>query len=211
MSLEIYLIRHAESEMNLRPELIGGRSNQSKVTDNGQAQAVALGESLKNQRLTFDAAYSSPAIRALLTAEYSLDYAGDSLKIKIDSRLQELSQGDWEGISREQIYRRHNVLTGLAGDNWNFVPGDKVKGESQAMVAERMASWFDEIIKTYKEGKIVAFTHGMVIKTLLAKKLNLERASVYKRQIGNTGVTILEYNPNLLKLIKNNDCTHLEK
>ncbi|KAH9299563.1 hypothetical protein KI387_031245, partial [Taxus chinensis] len=65
---EVFLIRHAESTMNERPELIGGRSPSATLTTNGKRQARALGVFLKTQGITFSSVYSSPLERAKQTA-----------------------------------------------------------------------------------------------------------------------------------------------
>ena len=68
MCTEIYLIRHGESTMNAKPELIGGRSPSATLTATGKRQARALGVHLRSLGVDFDAVYSSPLERAKQTA-----------------------------------------------------------------------------------------------------------------------------------------------
>lgn len=65
---EIHFIRHAESTLNAKPELIGGRSPASPLTALGKRQARALGVHLRSSGMDFDAVYSSPLERAKQTA-----------------------------------------------------------------------------------------------------------------------------------------------
>lgn len=59
--LDIYLIRHAESEMNNNRHLIGGRSNYTQLSQRGIHQANLLGQRLKQSGIVFDNIYSSSA------------------------------------------------------------------------------------------------------------------------------------------------------
>ena len=93
--LDLYLIRHAESEMNHEGDLIGGRSNETPLSKKGMRQASLLGKRLKNSGIVWNEIYSSTARRAVETAigvgeqvEYSLD---DIVKTP---ELLELDQGD---------------------------------------------------------------------------------------------------------------------
>ena len=65
---EIHFIRHAESSMNVRPELIVGRSPSATLTGLGKRQARALGVHLRSVGMDFDAVYCSPLERAKQTA-----------------------------------------------------------------------------------------------------------------------------------------------
>lgn len=65
---EIHFIRHAESSMNVNPDLIGGRSPSVTLTGLGKRQARALGVHLRSTGVEFDAVYSSPLERAMQTA-----------------------------------------------------------------------------------------------------------------------------------------------
>lgn len=61
---EVFLISHGECELNLAPDLVGGRCPTAALTPNGMRQARALAVFLKSQGVRFGAVYSSPADRA---------------------------------------------------------------------------------------------------------------------------------------------------
>lgn len=67
--IEVYLIRHAQSTANIRPELIGGRALSATLTETGRHEASALGAFLRSTGVVFDAVYCSPLERAKQTAE----------------------------------------------------------------------------------------------------------------------------------------------
>ena len=161
MTTELYLVRHAESEMNvIQDEIISGRSNWAELTSKGISQAKNLGKYFLENNFSFDKIYSSPAIRTQQTARYCLEEMKELRRpIELDEQILELSQGDWEGKNRASIYQRPDISKILEKDNWKLIPGDKIYGESQKMVADRMKYWIERISDKHKDGKILAFTH----------------------------------------------------
>lgn len=101
---EIYLIRHAQSEMNLNPHIVGGRSNHTPLTLFGEKQAKELGEIISKSGLIPDFVFSSGAVRTNETARISFEEAGIKLDITISEDLQELHQGDSVGMDKSIVY-----------------------------------------------------------------------------------------------------------
>jgi hypothetical protein len=62
--LEVFLISHGECELDLRPDLVGGRCHVAELTPKGQRQARALAVFFNSQRVSFHSVYSSPLNRA---------------------------------------------------------------------------------------------------------------------------------------------------
>lgn len=193
-------IRHALSKANVdKGNKIGGRNIESELVEEGHAQAKLLGKYFKNESIQFTRAYSSTARRTKQTAVICFEEMDQQYPIISDPALLEQSAGDWEGQSRE-IYNRPDVRKALDTDNWNYVPGDKILGESQNMVAERMIAWMDKIlmecIASGRNHHIVIFTHGLAIKFLLAELLNLHRPTAYSDKVNpidNASITELRY------------------
>ncbi|CAI9777229.1 unnamed protein product [Fraxinus pennsylvanica] len=102
---EVYLISHGEWHMNLRPDLIAGRSPEAALTPNGKRQARALAVFLKSQGIQFNSVYTSPLNRARATA-LSVCQELNFLEELIQSSdaLVEMSQGHWEGCHRSEIF-----------------------------------------------------------------------------------------------------------
>lgn len=61
---EVYLISHGECDLNLRPDLVGGRCHVAALTANGKRQARALAVFFKSQGVRFNSVFSSPLDRA---------------------------------------------------------------------------------------------------------------------------------------------------
>ncbi len=186
---EIYLIRHAETEYNRVNDKIGGRSSHLHITEKGQGQAKRLREFLSKNNMIFDKLFCSTSVRAKETISFLVD---DTNTVIYSDELEELSQGDWEGLPRKEIHTEE-CLAEINANNYKFKAPN---GESQEEVELRMYNFIAEnILLKAQSGKYAIVTHGMAIKCLLRKILDSNPAMTYKIAIDNTSVTKLKYSP----------------
>jgi broad specificity phosphatase PhoE len=207
--VELYYFRHAESVLNKVHHLVGGRTCDSPLTELGIMQAKSLGERLRRTNTRFDAVYSSPAMRALQTAEIVGGIVGFSLdQVIVLDELQELDQGDWEGKPRVEVYTPE-VLARIKADNYNFTPPN---GESQRMVEERMLSVAQSIVHnpSYEGARVGLFTHNVATKCLLRGILDFSPRHTYTMHIEHTAITRLQYDQKGWHVMGINDAAHLE-
>ena len=214
--LDFYLIRHAESEMNVNNHLISGRSTETPLSGRGIHQADLLGKRLNQERVRFDKVYSSIAVRALDTAKIVCEQIKYSLDEIIQSdQLVELSQGEWEGKLRSEIYTSE-MLARINADNWNF---KAPSGESQKELEERMTAYINRNIVvpylTAEENNLGynqitgIFSHGTAIKCFLRGIMNWDPNMTYKTSLDNTSISRLKYSKDGWRLLGMNDTAHL--
>jgi alpha-ribazole phosphatase len=190
----IYLIRHAQSVMNTKPTLVGGRSNETKLTKLGIRQAKELGAKIKlNPDLDLGKfeVYSSTAIRAKETAKLALQAAGlVKTEIKLREDLVEFSAGRSEG---KRIWSIGAIIYALKGV---FLPKKAhfSKGESIEEVEVRIREALEQIAAESKAKNILVFTHGMSIKCLIGKTLGWGFFKIWTTPIENTSTTKLKFN-----------------
>ena len=96
----LYFMRHAQSEFNTTPHLIGGRQNSVPLTELGERQAIERGRAMRHQLIKPNIVAVSPAVRAQQTASLALGEMNYHGKVYIDPDLQKLSQGKFEGQVR---------------------------------------------------------------------------------------------------------------
>lgn len=150
-NLRVYLIRHAESEANLRKGEIGGRQNEVNLSEKGVAQAQLLGKRLRAAGIALDAVYSSVANRALQTAQLACGEMGiPEERIRREASIVEQSQGSWERVDRKTVYTPE-VMAEMNRRNWSWAaPGcssiDGARGESQRDVEVRMMAFLESIL-----------------------------------------------------------------
>jgi len=150
-NLCIYLIRHAESEANLRKGEIGGRQNDVNLSPKGVTQARALGKRLNASGIVLDEVYSSVANRAIRTAKLACNEMGivDD-RICCEETIVEQSQGSWERMDRKKVYSPE-VLAEMNSTNWTWAaPGcssvDGAQGESQRDVEMRLMRFLESLL-----------------------------------------------------------------
>ncbi|GMI78157.1 mitochondrial editing factor 14 [Hibiscus trionum] len=105
MVIHVYLISHGECELNLRPDIVGGRYDAAALTSNGKRQARALAVFLNSQGVRFNTVYCSPLDRArsmALCVCQEMNFA--EAQIQSSDALMDLNMGHWEGCLRSDIY-----------------------------------------------------------------------------------------------------------
>lgn len=154
-------VRHGETLLNTTPDIIGGRSVETPLTERGERQAQLLGDYLARQTAP-DVIFSSGAVRTNRTAQLALAAARLNLPIIEDERLLELSQGIYEGTSRDLAYTPDNKARYSIGTFEGKFP----EGESILEVQTRMRAFLFDIHAQYPTQTVVVFGHGFAIRAL---------------------------------------------
>lgn len=196
---QFYFVRHAETEMNVQPDIIGGRSNQTPLTPRGKRQAALFGEWLGAQEdIKPDIVYVSPAIRTRDTAHIILEHSQlEGIPYRIDERLQELSQGIKEGASRNATYT--DTVRQLIAEN---PLGFKFEGgESIEEVMRRMYAALSSFHALHGGKTILVVSHGFAIRSLVGHIEQREHDDiVFGMKTPNVSVTHITINENLPKV-----------
>jgi broad specificity phosphatase PhoE len=158
----LYFIRHGETDWNAEARLQGQRD--IPLNDFGRVQAEEAGRRLRGLVPSFeDLAYvASPLSRTRETMELMRAALGlHPSAYRQDDRLRELSFGAWEGLTWKEVRQRDpRGAKARDIDKWGFVPP---KGESYAMLAERVTPFLGEVTR-----ETVVVSHGGVARVLLA-------------------------------------------
>lgn len=159
---EFYFFRHAESELNVQEEIIGGRSNFANLTARGEQQADMLGDWIAASAIVPDVVISSPANRTMQTKERSLARLLLPFEFHVDDRIQELAQGVKEGANRYETYTPE-IVDQIAQQQLDF----KFEGgESIRDVMYRKAEFFKDTSDRYPDATIFVYGHGLAIRAL---------------------------------------------
>jgi probable phosphoglycerate mutase len=163
----IYLIRHGETAFNAEGRFQGGLD--SPLTRRGEAQAAAVGERLTRLVRPETPMVCSPLGRARQTAEIVRRCAGLIGTFAIDPRLAEISIGDWDGLTDEDIELGYpGARAGRSRWDWHFhAPG----GERYDDFRRRLAAWLAEAMAD--EALLVAVSHGGCSRMLRGLHLGL--------------------------------------
>jgi broad specificity phosphatase PhoE len=160
----LYYIRHGETDWNRESRLQGQRD--IPINANGRAQARACGDILRGliarepTELDF---VSSPLGRARETMELVRVTLGlDPQCYRVDGRLTEVSFGEWEGFTLDEL-RRHSpeAVAARERDKWDFAPPG---AESYAAMSQRVRGWYDSL-----QRDTVAVAHGGTLRGLIVQ------------------------------------------
>ncbi len=201
----IYLIRHGQTDYN-NQGIVQGRGVDTSLNAMGRMQAKAFYEHY--QQVPFAKVYVSTLKRtyesvASFIEELSIPY--ESL-----SGLDEISWGYKEGKKiggpGEELYSRV-VESWNRGDTHITVPG----GESPNEVAERQKKAMDHILSQPGEENILICMHGRAMRILLAWLIDHDLAKMDNYGHKNLCLYILEYSEGRVRIVTNNEQSHLEK
>lgn len=161
----LYLLRHGAIAT---PGILAGKTD-VELSDVGRKQLVQAVGSLTN----IARCISSPLIRC---QEQALIYCQQqNLPLEVDSKIQEMNFGDWDGQSYQALWQIDNQSTdSTIGDFWqNPWQHQPPKGETMDNFVSRVDHWWQEYCAENNSSTTLVFTHAGVIKHLLARILDL--------------------------------------
>jgi len=161
MAMEIWFLRHGETEWNAERR-IQGSTAWTDLTGEGVRLAEETARAMAEAGVTFDRAYTSPYLRAARTARIVCGRLG--LEPVADARLREMSFGRYEGtLIGEGRFADANIRSCFL-DPPSYVPDG---GETFDEVAARVRDFvFGEMAPL--EGsvrRVLAVAHGVVLRT----------------------------------------------
>jgi probable phosphoglycerate mutase len=166
----ILFIRHGETDWNVEERLQGQRD--IPLNTKGRAQARRNGEAViaAIPEIAGFEFVASPLERSRETMEIARSAMGlapgDYLR---DDRLREITFGDWEGFTLDELRATHpELVAAREGDKWRFLPPG---GESYHVLSERVRDWLDDIAEP-----TFVVSHGGVGRVLRWMLLDLDPA-----------------------------------
>lgn len=180
----VYFVRHGRTTWNDRGNRYCGRSD-LELTEAGMGQALRLAQLFEDVPL--DVAFASPLQRAIATAFPISNRAGVSLHI--DSRLQEIDFGNWEGLTQQEIESSDT----LQWQRWVQDPAVTKAGgtgETGQEAVVRMQH-FVEDVKSWPFQNVLVTSHNTVMRLFIAASLALPLASYRHFEMDNGDVWVM--------------------
>ena len=199
--MRLILIRHGETLWNETQKFQG--FSDIALSARGRPQVQSLAESLKAETLA--AIYTSPLIRARLTAEEIARY--HDCPVVVDEGLKELNQGQLEGLTTEDLKRGYPEFL----KNWIQEPESTPlpQGESLGDLQRRAWDSIEKIVKKYPEGTVVVVAHSFVNLTILCRVLEIPLNHFRRFRQDATGKNIIEFSERGPVVRCLNDTCHL--
>ncbi len=201
--MEVYLVRHGETEGNLEKRYMGW--TETPLSKRGIRQAEEAGFFLAGQNIC--GLHCSDLQRAVVTAR--IIGTGCGLEPVVTPLLREINFGRWEGLTYNQIEASHGDAIRLWHDDplRKSAPG----GETLTAVYERMRRFLDRLANEAGDGKrIAAVSHGGAIRALLYKVLNIGKSNLWEIKIDNASVSLFRREGDRYKVVYYNRTDFLE-
>ena len=155
-----YLTRHGETDMNVAGQLQG--QTDSKLTEKGRGQALALATELKD--VHFDAIFASDLSRAKDTAD--IIATEHNLATQTSQLLRERAWGRLEGSTREVLEQFDEVYAALNSDEKKkYKSYEEIETDEE--LASRYITFIREVAVANPGKNILLVSHGSAIGTFL--------------------------------------------
>lgn len=189
MKRTLILVRHGQSEWNLKNLFTGWRN--PGLTAKGREEAKAAGIGLKRHDFKIDLCFTSALVRAQHTLDLMLSEMGiDNMTIVRNQALNERDYGDLAGLNKDDArVKWGDEQVHIWRRSYDTPPPG---GESLKDTAERVLPYYKTMIAPLiaKEKNILVVAHGNSLRALVMHLENLTPEEILKREIG-TGVPII--------------------
>ncbi|AGA64688.1 LOW QUALITY PROTEIN: Phosphoglycerate mutase [Liberibacter crescens BT-1] len=189
MSGLLVLVRHGQSEWNLKNLFTGWRDPQ--LTELGIHEAKTAGQKLSKCEITFDYAFSSCLIRAQETCRIILEeIKQDDLKPVFSQALNERDYGNLSGMNKDEAKKKWGERqVEIWRRSYDIAPPE---GESLKDTAARVWLFYMTSIlpKILKNQDILVTAHGNSLRSLVMLLDNLNENEIVDLNI-KTGVPIV--------------------
>jgi 2,3-bisphosphoglycerate-dependent phosphoglycerate mutase len=185
----LVLVRHGQSEWNLKNLFTGWRD--VDLTEVGIGEARAAGKKLKAQGLHFDVGFTSALIRAQRSLDLILDEMGQkSIPVIKNLALNERAYGDLSGLNKDDARAKWGEEQVHIWRRSYDVPPPG--GESLRDTAARVLPYYiQEILPRVLGGNnVLVAAHGNSLRALVMVLEKLTPEQILKREIG-TGVPLI--------------------
>ena len=189
MSRTLVLVRHGQSEWNLKNLFTGWRD--VDLTEQGVAEAKAAGAKLKARGLTFDIAFTSALKRAQRTCGIILDELGQGdLKTVRDQALNERDYGDLSGLNKDDARQKWGEeQVHVWRRSYDVQPPG---GESLKDTGARVWPYYLHDLQPHVlgGGTVLVAAHGNSLRAMIMALDGLSGEEIVKLELG-TGVPIV--------------------
>ncbi len=182
---QLYLIRHGQTDWNLRAALQG--RTDIPLNETGRRQALEAKERLASVK--FDGVYSSPLQRAMETA--CLVSGWPAGKICADQRLIEIAFGPYEG---KDTHTLGPAFAPFFADPAAYCPPEG--GESLQSVLERTADFLDFAARKHAGQTLLVAGHGAALHAMLTAALANPLDKFWAVSLDNCRVAVLTRDEN---------------
>jgi broad specificity phosphatase PhoE len=206
MSKEIFVIRHGQTDFNLKG-IVQGRGINSDLNETGMKQARMFFDAFRH--VPFDKIYTSTLKRTHQTVQPFIEHYGEQ-NWEQHEGFDELDWGEMEGRTSDDETKHlfHQVITRWRAGDLNHAFN---KGEHPLEVQMRQKKALDYILSKSDEQRVLICMHGRAIRIFLSLLLNTPLSEMDNYPHNNLSLYKLRYEANNFELLLSNDTSHLSE
>ena len=179
--LELIIVRHGETDSNIKGTYLGWTD--VELNETGLKQAEVVSEKLKSTK--FDFILSSPLKRAKSTAQ--IINKQHNHKIIYKDSLKERNFGLWDDLTYKEITEKFPVECEAWAKEWsNYSPPE---GESAIEVYKNLTGFINKLILDKEQGVILIVTHLGCIRKLISHLLGMGIEGSWRFRVDNCSIT----------------------
>ncbi len=201
MTTRVFLVRHGATVLSAEDRFAG--ATDVVLSDEGRAQAKALGARLERERVA--AVYTSPLRRTMETATL---ICGKGASPVPREGLREISHGRWEELTRKEVEDRYaSEYASWEEDPFTFAPEG---GESGVSVMARALPIIREIVLRHTGENVAIVSHKATIRLVLCSLLGID-ARGYRDRLEQSPacLNVIDFkDPVRARLVTYNDTSH---
>jgi len=198
--LSLYLLRHGQTAFSQHNRFCGRID--APLTAEGRAMAAAFADAYAG--VPWDAIVTSTRTRTIDTATPIAVRVG--LEVKRDPRLDEISYGDWQGLSKaEAAARDPGHFARWLEDPTVGPPG----GELPCEVGARALAAIEDVRAQHQRGNVLVVSHKAVLRILFCRLLGIDVRHYRGVDWPVSGVTRIDMDESGLSLRTLADRSHL--
>ena len=194
MTLRLILARHGDTfNPGDRVVFVGAR-NDLPLTENGRAQADALGQFLVRSKLQCSSVLCGPLQRTRIFAQIAAAHLTPTPPITVDPRLNELDYGLWAGLTNDEIKERYGEEELMRWDTQSIWPKNAGWPESEEAVTAEIVSLVTELRAREASSALVVSSNGRLRYFLKSIPGAFERyALAGKAKVRTGNICVLEF------------------
>ncbi len=182
MATRLVFVRHGATDWNQAKRAQGWADIDLNAA--GRRQAARIAREL--EELPVDAVYSSDLKRSVDTAGPIAEAHG--VEVEVDPDFREIDQGEWTGLTVDEIAKRWPLLWGPAR---HYEP--RPSGESPHEVRTRALRAVRRVVEQHPDATVVVVSHGGTIRWISAEALGFDDiASRRIRGLANGGAVVVD-------------------
>lgn len=163
-----------------------------ELDETGRAQAAAAAERLHGVPL--DAVATSPLVRCRQTAQAALAGHPSAPRAQVDRALVECGYGDWTGRTLKELAKEPLWRTVQSQPSAVRFPGGESMVEMSARAVTAVRDWNQRLTAEHGADAVwAAFSHGDVIKAILADALGMHLDAFQRIVVNPASVSVVHY------------------